>query len=131
MILYSVIQLSSVILLQNVNKPFTNYQYFFLDGFITLFSSLLISKTGANYKLTGISDTIHIFHPKFLASCLGHILISVGMQILYFSFILAIRVNPNLNSVKDPNVNTINSVKFLFSLCFFLLDFNLKLFYLY
>lgn len=87
MIHYAIIQLTSKILLSFDNLSLTNIQYFFQDFFISMIMCLVISKTGAAHIISKESLRINFFHPKFIVSTVGQLVILISIQSAFYFFI--------------------------------------------
>lgn len=112
MVIYAVIQFASYLISFSTLRDFSLTQYFYFDFFIIMISAILVTKTGASYRLEGKSENINLFHPKYLVSVIGNIIIVVVFQFVYFYYFISIRVDDNLVS-SNKLVNAITSVSIL------------------
>ena len=100
MLHYSIIQLTSKLILYTKKRDFVNNQYLFIDFFVSLMSCLLISKTGASYNLSNINNKLRLFDFKFISTSITHIIVIISSQIIYFYYIIINRID----FLNDPSI---------------------------
>ena len=91
MIIYSVIQIVSTIILYTIGEQFSQNQYLFFDFFICLICCILSSKTGPSYEVDKSILKLSIIDLKFLVGIIGHMLIESGF--LYLTYVLMFKLN--------------------------------------
>jgi magnesium-transporting ATPase (P-type) len=97
MVIYALIQFTSVLCLNTVNLNMSVSQYLYCDCVIALITSLLAITTGVGYSLSKENPPNTILNCRFITSTLGHVLIQCVTQVFYFWFFMMYRVDLKLD----------------------------------
>lgn len=116
MILYSFIQISTVMFLNIENQEMNNTQYIGMDVFCVLIPMLIAARTMAKVRLSNTRPSESMFDLQFTMSVIGEIFIQIGNGIGFGIYIK----NNTLHSEKDviprDDLNILTSYLYVFSL---------------
>jgi magnesium-transporting ATPase (P-type) len=130
MIIYSIILVSTVIILFYVQNDLDTNHFLFIDFFISMISCLLSSKTGPGYTVEKSKVPLTIVNFKFVITILGHIVIEVLLQaiLIYIVFVGNFKdydsISVNESSVAKNNVTSFLFVFTCFQYIYMLFIFN-------
>jgi magnesium-transporting ATPase (P-type) len=109
MVVYSVTQLTTVLLLYTVDRDFTPIQWLYQDFVISLVTCLITTKTGPGYKLINDKPPTTILNMKFFLVVFGQAIIQITNVVLFFLYFSKARINLEEDE-KEDGLQVFNSV---------------------
>ena len=116
MILYSLIQITSVLFLNIESQSMNNHQYLFTDLFFILIPMIIAVSTMASKSIAKIKPPKIIVDGYFVYSVLGQIALQIGSHVMYGMFIRKRTIHPVLDVKPRNDLNVLSTYMYVFAL---------------
>jgi cation-transporting ATPase 13A3/4/5 len=116
MILYSIIQITSVLFLNIESQSMNDHQYLFTDLFFILIPMIIAVSTMASKSIAKIKPPKIIVDCYFIYSVLGQIALQVVSHVMYGMFIRKSTLHPVLDVKPRNDLNVLSTYMYVFAL---------------
>ena len=116
MILYSIIQITSVLFLNIESQSMNDHQYLFTDLFFILIPMIIAVSTMPSKSIAKLKPPKIIVDCYFVYSVLGQIALQVGSHVMYGMFIRKSTLHPVLDVKPRNDLNVLSTYMYVFAL---------------